>query len=324
MKSIYFTAAISISLFAITGCAKTEEQPVKSTAASKQIQSLTIGYQKSALKLIVAKQNRMFEQAFPNVKVEWKEFATGPQTLEALSAKSIDFGYTLDGSVVTALSEGKQLKYLGFEQAFNKDHAILVLRSNPVQNVNELKGKRIGLNKGSSAHIFLAEALKTANLTWTDIQPVWLEPAEARTALTKGKIDAWAVWEPYTSATELSGMAKVIFDSGNSNKSYGFYLAQPELINNDPESAKKILNVLNQTDKWIDSHQQEASEILSKNITINLNVAAQVIGKKPMPNPVAPVTAEVVKSQQDISNFLVEWKILKNNIEPQKYVWDGK
>lgn len=324
MKPIYLITAISISCLALIGCTKTEQAPVKEVNSAKTLQTLTIGYQKSALKLIVAKQNRMFEQAFPNVKVEWKEFATGPQTLDALSAKSIDFGYTLDGSVVSALSQGKELKYLGYEQAFHKNHAILVLKTNSLQHINDLQGKKIGLTKGSSAHIFLAETLRNARLTWEDIQPVWLEPIEARQALTKGKIDAWVVWEPYTSATELTGIAKVIFDSGQSNKSYGFYLAKPELINANPESAKKILTVLNRTDEWIDSHPQESSEILAKNVMINPNVAAQIISKKPTPDLVSVVTPEIVQSQQNISNFLVEWNILPNKIDPQKYVWDGK
>ena len=46
------------------------------------------------------------------------------------------------------------------------------------------------------AHINLL-AVRKAGLQWTDIQPVWLSPADARAAFQKGAIDAWAIWDPY-------------------------------------------------------------------------------------------------------------------------------
>ncbi len=49
--------------------------------------------QKSALNLLVARQQKLFEQQLPNVKVDWKEFPAGPQMLEALAVGAVDFGY---------------------------------------------------------------------------------------------------------------------------------------------------------------------------------------------------------------------------------------
>lgn len=323
MKSLYFTAALSISLAAlsITGCSKQEQPTQNSATTPTPITTLTIGYQKAALKLIVAKQNHFFEQEFPNVKVEWKEFPAGPQTLEALSVKSIDFGYTGDAPIVFALSAGKQLNYLGYEQAFNKGHAILTPKASAIQKLSDLKGKRIALTKGSSAHNFLAETLQVAHLTWNDIQPVWLTPSDARAALDKGAIDAWAVWEPYASATELSGTARVVFDSANLAKTYGFYLVQPEFVEKHPDSAKKILAVLNKTDQWIDQNKPQAAQILATSTSLNVKVANQVLEKKPVPNPVATLTPEVVQSQQAIGDLFFDLKLLPNKIDAQKAVW---
>ncbi|OTG88287.1 sulfonate ABC transporter substrate-binding protein [Acinetobacter sp. ANC 4558] len=312
--------AVLGSGLALSGCSK-QQSSEKEAVAANDIKTLNIGYQKAALKLIVAKQNHLFEKEFPNVKIEWKEFPAGPQTLEALSVNSIDFGYTGDAPIVFALSAGKQLNYLGYEQASNQAHSILLPTDSGIKSLAELKHKRIALTRGSSAHNFLAEALKKANLSWDDIEPIWLSPSDARAALDKKSIDAWAVWEPYISAAEIDGNAKILFDSKELPPTYGYYLAQPSFVKNHPNDAKKVLTVLNEADVWINSHKTEAAEILAKSTGLDVKIAEQVISKKHDPNPVALLTPEVVQSQQKIADLFYGQKLIPNNIEAQKFVW---
>ncbi|MFU8926525.1 aliphatic sulfonate ABC transporter substrate-binding protein [Acinetobacter puyangensis] len=314
--------AILGSGLVISGCSKQQKEAQKEKAVDN-ISTLNIGYQKAALKLIVAKQNQFFEKEFPNVKIEWKEFPAGPQTLEALSVNSIDLGYTGDAPIVFALSAGKQLNYLGYEQASNQAHAILLPHHSEIKNLTDLKNKRIGLTRGSSAHNFLAETLKQANISWDEIQPIWLSPSDARAALDKKAIDAWAVWEPYISAAEIDGNAKILFESTNLPATYSYYLAQPNFIKNHPEDAKKVLEVLNQTDAWINSHKNEAAEILAKSTSLDVKIAQQVLNKKPDPNPVAILTPEVIQSQQKIADLFYGQKLIPNNIDALKFAWQS-
>ncbi|MCF8999206.1 aliphatic sulfonate ABC transporter substrate-binding protein [Acinetobacter nectaris] len=323
MKSFLTTTAtiLTIGLTAF-GCQKSDHvQQNQTSATNNEITTLNIGYQKAALKLIVAKQNHFFEKEFPNVKISWNEFPAGPPTLEALSAGAINFGYTGDAPIVFALSAGKSLNYLGYEDAAKRGHALLVPNGSNIHTLSDLKGKRIGLTKGSSAHNFLAEVLRKANLTWTDIQPVWLAPSDARAALDKKAIDAWAVWEPYVSATELSGTAKAVFDSTTLPKTYGYYLAQPSFIQQHPKDAQKVLDVLNETDQWINSHPKETAEILANSTGLNLNIAEKVLTTKPTPNPVEPLTPTVIQSQQDLGNLFFSLKLIPNNIHASEFVW---
>lgn len=311
--------AILVSGFGLSGCSKQPEQQTDSTV--NDISTLKIGYQKAALKLIVAKQNQFFEKEFPNVKIEWKEFPAGPQTLEALSVNSIDFGYTGDAPIVFALSSGKQLNYLGYEQASNQAHAILLSNQTEIKSLSDLKNKRIALTRGSSAHNFLTETLKQANLSWADIQPIWLSPSDARAALDKKAIDAWAVWEPYISAAEIDGNAKILFESTSLPATYAYYLAQPNFIKNHANDAKKVLLVLNQADAWISAHKSEAAEILAKSTSLDVKIAQQVVNKKHDPNPVAVLTPAAIQAQQTIADLFYAQKLIPNNIEAAKFAW---
>ena len=53
--------------------------------------------------------------------------------------------------------------------------------------------------QGSFAHYQLVASLKKAGLGIEDVQVKYLQPADALAAFTGGKVDAWAVWDPYTS-----------------------------------------------------------------------------------------------------------------------------
>lgn len=317
---LFIVFGLSLALFA---CAKTPNpEPQKQLEAP--LASLSIGYQKAALKLIVAKKNHFFEQEFANAKVAWKEFPAGPQTLEALSVGAIDFGYTGDAPIIFALAAGKGLQYLASESSSKQAHALLVPPESTIKNIAELKGKRIAVTKGSSAHNFLAETLKKANLTWDDIQPIWLSPADARAALDKKAVDAWAIWEPYISATELNGSANNIFDSTELPDTYAFYSAQPKFIQQHPESAAKVIQVLNKTDQWIDAHPQETAQILAESTGIDLAVAEKVISKKPKPSTVQILTSEVLTSQQHIADLFYQLKLIPIQVTVSTAAWDGK
>lgn len=70
-------------------------------------------------------------------------------------------------------------------------------KDSPIKSVQDLKGKKVVLNKGSNVHYLLVRALEDAGLKYTDIQTVFLPPADARAAFERGSVDAWVIWDPY-------------------------------------------------------------------------------------------------------------------------------
>ncbi len=80
--------------------------------------------------------------------------------------------------------------------------------------------------KGSSSHNLLLRALRQAGLKFTDIQPTYLTPADARAAFQQGNVDAWAIWDPYYSAALLQGGVRVLKDGTDLNQTGLFYIWQ--------------------------------------------------------------------------------------------------
>ncbi|WP_256345642.1 ABC transporter substrate-binding protein, partial [Pseudomonas sp. F1002] len=59
---------------------------------------------------------------------------------------------------------------------------ILVQADSPLHGIADLKGKKVAFQKGSSSHNLILRALNKAGLSYKDIQPVYLPPADARAA----------------------------------------------------------------------------------------------------------------------------------------------
>ena len=92
--------------------------------------------------------------------MSWAEFAAGPQMLEALNAGAIDIAQTGEAPPIFAQAASDRLVYIAHEPPAPHGEAILVPKDSPIQSLADLKGKTIGLNKGSNVHFLLVKALR--------------------------------------------------------------------------------------------------------------------------------------------------------------------
>jgi len=151
-------------------------------AAEPAPENLRIGYQKGSVSMVLAKSHQLLEKRYPNTHFSWVEFPAGPQMLEALNVGSIDLGSTGDIPPIFAQAAGADLVYVGVEPPKPKAEVILVPENSPIKTVADLKGRKVAFQKGSSSHNLLLRALQQAGLTFKEIQPVYLSPADARAA----------------------------------------------------------------------------------------------------------------------------------------------
>ncbi|MGY3031191.1 ABC-type nitrate/sulfonate/bicarbonate transport system substrate-binding protein [Bradyrhizobium sp. USDA 4354] len=114
--------------------------------------------------------------------MKWIEFSSGPPMMEAMNVGSVDFGAVGDSPPVFAQAAGAAIVYAA-GQPITNGQGILVPRDSPIRDIADLKGKRIGFTKGSSAHNIVVQALEKAGLTYADITPVYLTPPGCRSRL---------------------------------------------------------------------------------------------------------------------------------------------
>ena len=70
----------------------------------------------------------------------------------------------------------------------------MVPKGSPVRSVADLKGKRVGYVRATTAQYFLLKMLHQHGLNWNDIQPIDLGINAGLTAMQSGAVDAWATY----------------------------------------------------------------------------------------------------------------------------------
>lgn len=315
-------AAIALSL-GLSGCAKqqsttTATSDTKPTSSSSaKLTTLSIGFQKASLNSIVLKEQHLLEQEFPNTKIEWKEFPAGPQMLEALAVGAVDFGSVGNTPPIFAQAANKGIVYVGYENVHPKWQAVLVSADSPLKTIADLKGKRIAVQKGSSAHDLLGRVLQKAHLTWSDIQPIWLAPADARAALDKKSVDAWVIWEPFLSAAELEGHARPLIDGSAFETTYNFVIGNPDFVQAHPQETARFLNALNHAAQWIVDHPKESLQFYQQAIGLNADIAQRVLDKRYKPSLTQSITPTVAQAQQQIADRFYQEKVIPKQIHIQ-------
>lgn len=295
--------------------AQTKDKP-----NTKPLEQLRIGYQKSAVNLVILKQQGVLEKRFPNTKVSWIEFPAGPQLLEALSVGALEFGLTGDSPPVFAQAAGKDLYYVGAEPAKPESSAVLVLQDSPIKTLADLKGKKIALQKGSSAHYLLVRAVEKAGLLWSDIQPIYLTPADARAAFERKSVDAWVIWDPFYAATELALPTRVITTGVGLSGNNSFYLSSTALANQSPEVVLALFEELSRADRFVQERRPEAIKLIANFSGLDAGVVSLFLKRRPR-SPVGLLSAEAAASQQHVADAFARLALIPKSVRVADIVW---
>ena len=186
--SLRFLAMLLLVVL-VSGCGKQRLPSAGSGAANAAPNSRTanvirIGYQKAGALDVLRLRGDLEKKLAPQgVTVEWINFAAGPQTLEALAVGSVDLSSMGDAPLIFAQAANIPLVYVAnTPPGDGASRAILVPHNSTIHSVSDLKGKRIGIQKGSGTHNFLVQALDKAGVPYSSIQPAYLTPADGRVA----------------------------------------------------------------------------------------------------------------------------------------------
>ena len=272
---------------------------------------LRIGYQKGASLFVLQKAQGSLEKRFAplNVGVKWVEFPAGPQLLEGLNVGSVDVGFVGEAPPIFAQAAGANFVYIGHDPAAPEAEAIVVPKDSAVKGVADLKGKKIALNKGSNVHYLLVRALEKAGLKYSDVQPVFLAPADARAAFEKGSVDAWAIWDPFLAAVEKQSGARIVVDGRNGvANNYQFYLAERDYAQTRPDVLKALFDDSVEQGRWLKANVKQAAAIIAP--LQGLEPAVVVLALQRYQFNVAPLSAAVAAEQQKVADTFHELKLI--------------
>jgi len=287
--------------------------------AEAGVKEVRIGYQKNGV-LVVARQLAALENHFrpAGIEVKWVEFSSGPPMMEAMNVGSIDYGAVGDSPPVFAQAAGGAIVYAA-GQPITNGQGILVPQNSAIRSIADLKGKRIGFTKGSSAHNIVVQTLEKAGLTYSDITPVYLTPPDAGPAFANGSIDAWSIWDPYFAIGEVKQNGRILVNATEITKTNSFYIANREFAKNHGPILQQNIDVTTSTAAWAETHRDEVAKALSAVTGIPLDI--QTIAANRSAFRVGPITDDIIATQQGVANRFFQLGLIPKQIVIRDIVW---
>jgi sulfonate transport system substrate-binding protein len=291
--------------------------PARAEAAPKEIR---IGTQKGGF-FPAVRQRRTVEKMFTplGVDVKWIDFQFGPPLLEAINVGSVDFGYVGDTPPIFAQAAGARIRYVAVVKSEGTTQAIIVPQDSPIKTLADLKGKRVAFGKGSSAHNLLVAALEKAGLTWSDITPAPLAPADATAAFVKGSVDAWSIWDPYLALAELKENARAIAFDKDVHKANAFYIASSDVVEKYPALVARLNQVFASEGIWADQHHEEVATAQADATGVDIEAIRRFVNRSNY--RVVPLDDEVVVSQQAVADRFARLGLIPKPIHVADIVW---
>lgn len=293
----------------VTGCSVNN-----SSADDNKEDVVRIGYQKNG-PLIILKTLGTLEERLNKIgyKVEWNEFQAGPALVEALNAGSIDFGRTGNSPPIFAQVADAPFVTIAAGKSKFEGSGILVAEDSDITSIKDLKDKKVSFARGSSSHYLIVKALDSVGLDYTDINPVFLSPGDARIAFEQGQIDAMVVWDPFVSSTEINMNATLLASGEGFTTDRDFFLATEEFAKDHQDLITVILEEIESSSVWANNNHDELVDMLAPILSIDkasikMAVERRVYG-------LDPLSEEIIEEQQEIADVFFRLDIIPKEID---------
>ncbi|TCO64876.1 sulfonate transport system substrate-binding protein [Actinocrispum wychmicini] len=253
-------------------------------------------------------------------RIEWSTFTSGPPLLEAASSGAIDIGAVGNTPPIFAAAANAKISVVSSAKGNVTSDAVLVPADSPLRSVQDLRGKNVAVAKGSSAHGQILLTLKAANLSTKDLKLNFLQPADAYAAFTQKRVDAWAIWDPYTSQALQEANARVLVDGTGTANGYSFQVAGRTALADPGKSAgiKDYVTRIAKAEKWADTHHGDWAKAWSADtgLVIKVTTAATDAG----PDLPVALDDEVVRSEQRLADAFTDDRTLTSKVDFQAFV----
>jgi sulfonate transport system substrate-binding protein len=304
-----FAALIAVLALLLTGCVSRQDssgpQQAPATVPLSELSDVTlqIGDQKGGTESLLRAAGALNDLPY---KVVFSTFTSGPPQVEAATAGKIDFAITGNTPPIFGAAANAKVKVVSAYNGGGNGDQVLVRADSPITSIAELRGKRIAVGKGSSAHGHILAQLKNAGLTPADVQLVFLQPADALSAFTQREADAWAIWDPYTAQAAAQLPVRSIGQAKDVTNGYWFGIASDQTLADSKRNTalEDFLIRFEKAARWAQDHPEDWAKSYAAAVGLDLEVA-QVSQSRSLRKP-TELNDAVVASEQKIADLFAE------------------
>lgn len=308
-------AVLAVGALALTACggAATGNEAAVQDDGSVDLEQVTlvVGDQKGGSKALLEAAGELDDVPY---EIQWQEFTSGPPLLEAMNSGSIHVGGVGNTPPLFAAAAKGEFQVVQGATYGGTGDAIVVPKGSDIDAVEDLEGKKVAVAEGSSANYHLLAQLAEAGVAYEDVDIQNLQPADALAAFSGGHLDAWALWEPYTSQAEQEADAEVLVTGKDLVNGYTFQVASKDALD-DPATTAALEDYLARIARaqvWSKTHQEDWAAVWSEETGLSEEITLAAVKKREV--ELVPIDQEVVDSEQEMADAFAD-----NGLFPEKF-----
>lgn len=241
------------------------------------------GYAAGSGGVLVAKGWMEAEFKSDGIKVEHNYFVgAGPAINEALANNTLDFAFY--GDLPALIGKAAGLKTVVLAGSRGSQTYVAVPSKSTVKTIQDLRGKHVGVPKGTYMHLSFDRKLESLGLSEKDFAMVNINNVNGETALAANSIDAFVGTSNLLRLRDL-GLARIIYSNKGDPedwKGQGVLVVQEAFLKRYPEVTKRFLKVWLRTMRW-ETDEANRKEVFQINEKAGLPVASMIEDRAGLP-----------------------------------------
>ena len=233
------------------------------------------------------------------IAVEWVKSIGSNKALEFLSSSSVDFGSTAGAAALLARANGNPIRSV---YVYSKpEWTALVTRADTgITKIEDLKGKKVAVARGTDPFIFLLRALDSVGLSDKEVELVQLQHPDGRAALERGDVDAWAGLDPHMATSELEKGSKLFFRNPDWN-TWGVLNVREGFAAEHPEYVDRVLKAYERAREHAKQNPAELRASLIKEAKLTDEVADRVLSRTDLsPSTIGEAQKQAILAAGDV------------------------
>jgi len=251
-------------------------QPKKYTGEIKK--EIILGCEISFLTapVLISENKGYFQQEGINVRI--KEFGSGKTALKTmLNEGNLDMVTVAQTPVMFNSFSRSDYAIIAAMGYSDNDVKVLVHQDKGIKDPSDLRGKKVGITKGSTGHFFLGLFLDHNGLELSEVETIDIEAPDLPQALADGRVDAISSWEPnILNAKKLLGEKVLILPSKGVFREDFYFVPNKNFMENNPEILNSFLKAIEKGEEFIQKNREESIDIVCERIKLDKELTASV------------------------------------------------
>lgn len=202
--------------------------------------------------------------AAQGLQVTLQPHSSGKPALQAALDGQADIATCSDLPTMFAVMNGQPVAIVATLFRSENDHGIVARRDRGIARVTDLRGKRIGVTTGSSAHFFLDNLLSRSGVGIGEVELVDLGADLIADALARGEVDAVSSWEPVVAQAlnRIAGNDAVFHDPAVSALAWNL-VGRHDILSGRGATLQRLLRAVDQGAALCSDRPDEAIPIVA-------------------------------------------------------------